>query len=170
MTDDDDQEFYRQVAMEQLEAERQQFEAGNKMALFGAISICAQRDLVMPEWVALAFINGYHNVLQGRLGSWDEAFGRPHKKGKHLENYRKNRSLRIHLFNRANKILDRDSYDPEAPVFGDIDEETLEWLPRKNKAIPIDEAFFERLGEEFNISTGLAQRLYYEAQKAFQLL
>ena len=49
MTDHDTQEFFRQAARERLEAERQQFEAGDKMALFGAINICAQRDLVMPE-------------------------------------------------------------------------------------------------------------------------
>lgn len=84
--------IYRFVAMNDLLVEKARFEAGDKNALLGAIRICANHDLVMPEWLARAFIKGYDKVLRHDVASWDDAFGRAFPKGKHLNAARKNRN------------------------------------------------------------------------------
>lgn len=75
-----------------LEDERARFEAGDKNALLGAVRTCAQHGLVMPDWLASAFIRGYDQVLNLRTGSWDDAFGKPIPKGAHLAALRKKRA------------------------------------------------------------------------------
>lgn len=83
--------IFRFVARNDLLIEKARYEAGDKNALLGAIRICANHDLVMPEWLARAFIRSYDKVLTHRVKSWDEAFGSPLPKGKHLNAARKKR-------------------------------------------------------------------------------
>lgn len=86
--------IYQLAAIEKLELERRAFEAGDKLALLGAIRVCANHDVVMPEWVATNFIRAYDRVLHTKVGSLDDAFGRPYN-GKWMERRRKVRDSNI---------------------------------------------------------------------------
>lgn len=57
--------------------EREAYESGERIALLGAINICAVHDLPLPEWAARAYLEGYRLALSGKVGSWDDAFGKP---------------------------------------------------------------------------------------------
>jgi hypothetical protein len=70
---------------EELDARRVRFERGSKIELLHAMLICANENLPMPTWLALAFgavFGAYINVANP-TASLDEAFGtlRPGKKG-----------------------------------------------------------------------------------------
>lgn len=52
--------------------------AGDGFAVLDAVSRCARSNLLMPDWLAVAFIQRYDQVLNARVGSWDEAFGAPY--------------------------------------------------------------------------------------------
>ena len=58
--------------------------AGDPMALFTAIFICATHKLPLPDWAVAAFVSGYQKVSGYDAASWDEVFGRPHPKGRKL--------------------------------------------------------------------------------------
>ncbi len=79
------------AARESLDEERARFDAGDKVALLGAIRICANHDLVMPEWVSRGFIRSYDKVVRCSTASWDDAFGLPFPKGAHLSAIRTQR-------------------------------------------------------------------------------
>lgn len=97
--------LFQWVALHQLDALRQQFDAGDGMALLAAVRHCANHDLAMPAWVADAFIQCYDRVLTCRAGSWDDVFGRPYPKGANLNAMRKRRTLRFAVWNEVQRIL-----------------------------------------------------------------
>jgi hypothetical protein len=128
--------IFRLHGMERLEQERLHFEAGNKMSLLAAIRICANHDLVMPEWVALAFIAGYDKVLNCRANSWDAVFGNPYSKGKHLAAMRKKRELSPAVWLAVNDA--------------------------RNQGATVDENLFEQVGKELGLGKTLAAEYYYD--------
>lgn len=79
------------VARERLEEWRRRFEGGERTMLLTAIRTCAAHGLVMPEWIARAYIDAYDLISSARAGSWDDVFGSPHGKGKHLSRLRQTR-------------------------------------------------------------------------------
>ena len=125
---------------ERLEVERTRFDAGDRMALFAALRICAQRDLKMPQWASRAFIRGYDKVLNCRTGSWDEAFGEPYP-GKHLARLRQRRLNRSAVWLRIKKLLAQ----PDAP--------------------PVDRSLFEKVGKELGIGPRVCSELYYAGKR-----
>jgi len=129
-------------ALRQIDLLQVAYEKGDKMALFAALRKCANHDLVMPMWVSRAFISGYDNVLNCRVGSWDDAFGRPYPKGKHLGNMREDRVKRYAIYFRIREII-------------------------KTERHTVDDGLFERVGSEFGVGKSRANKLYYEAQKMF---
>ena len=64
-------------ALQRLDALEGQYAEGDGFALLDAIRICANHDLVIPRWAAMAFIKGFNAVLNCHTDSWDGAFGRP---------------------------------------------------------------------------------------------
>lgn len=131
---------YQFEARQRLRVMETAFERGDRGALMAAIRLCANHDLVMPSWISRGFIKGYDAVLNGRAASWDDAFGRPYKKGTHLQSLRTKRLLRFQVFNMVQRIRDAES-------------------------VPIDEGLFERVGRRLGICKTLASDLYYEAQR-----
>jgi hypothetical protein len=126
---------YREAAAEELKTERERFERGDKAALLGAVRICANHDLPLPSWASRAFIAAYDRVLRLDTGSWDDAFGRPYPKGKHLAAMKKKRLHRV-------------------PVKVAVD--------RAHKAgRAIDETLFSQVGKEFGLGITLVAELYY---------
>jgi hypothetical protein len=133
-------DVFQEAALQELADLKAQFEAGSGFALLAAIRVCANRDLVMPSWVAEAYIARYDRILNCHAASWDEVFGKPYK-GKHLSTLRQRRRLRFAVYNRIRQIL------KEIPD------------------TPIDDSLFEVVGAEFGIRKTLCNELYYEAQR-----
>jgi hypothetical protein len=100
--------LFQFFALRTIERERARFEAGDRMALLAAIRKCANHDLVLPAWVAKAYIKAYDRVLTCRAKSWDDAtvFGKPYPKHAHLNALRKKRNLPLAVWLAVRRILD----------------------------------------------------------------
>ena len=64
-------------ALEELEARRKLYEAGEKLALFEALVICAYFQAVMPEWMADVLIESERRYECGDVACIGEIFGKP---------------------------------------------------------------------------------------------
>ena len=106
-----------------------------------AVSVCALHGLVMPPWLADAFVARRARVADAFVGSWDEAFGRPWPKGTKLALVRQKRLLRSRV---------------HAAVWKAVDED---------RSRPIKRILFDEIGEQPGIckSGATTERLYYEA-------
>ena len=136
--------LYQWSALHGIEKERARFDAGDNMALLAAIRKCANHGLVMPEWVSLAFIRNYDAVLSLRMRSWDDAFGRPYRKGMDLKAARFRREKRFHVWMEVNR--------------------------RHLAGEAIDDQLFEAVGEALGMKKTLASQLYYEAKNLMPVL
>jgi hypothetical protein len=134
----------------EIEKLRGQFEAGDRWALFAAIRKCANHDLVMPDWVARGFIRGYDQVLNCKVGSWDEAYGAPYPKGARIAALKRRRELRFAVFHAVKKLHEVD------PKVYPIDAGTFEQVGRQRQ-------FVDKDGEAMGSAT--VGKLYYEAKR-----
>ena len=105
--------------------QRKEYEAGNQTALLPMILICVQDQKPLPDWAGTAFEELYHWVIMGGARSWDDAFGSPHPKGRHVNAVRLEK-LKYKVHRRV-----RDIHDKER--------------------VPIDNELFERVGRELGI-------------------
>ncbi|MFA7606253.1 MAG: hypothetical protein WCY08_06685 [Rhodocyclaceae bacterium] len=64
-------------ALEELEARRKLYEAGDKLALFEALVICAYFQAVMPEWMADVLIESERRYECGDVACIGDMFGKP---------------------------------------------------------------------------------------------
>jgi len=78
-------------------------EEKSSRAVLLAIRECAEHRLAMPDWLAHEFINQVHRVTSGQVASWDEVFGRPLPKGRHLET---RRSAYLNQFSVLKKVTE----------------------------------------------------------------
>lgn len=113
---------------------------GDGFAVLDAVSRCARSNLLMPDWLAVAFIQRYDQVLNLRVGSWDEAFGAPIPKSKQLRRLRARRELRVEIWN---FVIEQTKADPTQPI----------------------DKLIEEAGERTHAGKTLAGELYYEAVK-----
>lgn len=127
-----------------LESERQRFEQGDRMALLAAVRICANDGLPLPAWASKAYISAFDAVLNCRAASWDEAFGRPFKKGKHLHALRKRRTMRPKVWLAVRHAHEHDGAN-------------------------IDESLFEKIGKALHLGKTQTSDLYYEAERVARL-
>ena len=131
-------------AAEVIDHLRSAFEGGDRKALIQAICYCAGRGLVMPGWVVKELLGGWDAVHSYRAKSWDEVFGRPHKKSVSLPVQRRRLEMLI-------------------PVYREVTE-LREAQPERH---PLDAFTFAEVGKKLKISEGMARKLYYEAKKIF---
>ncbi len=112
-------------------------------AVLACVRNCANHDLVMPEWLAQAFINRYDKVLTCRADSWDDeaAFGRPYPKGSHLSKLRQAREYRFQVHGQVVAAV------------------------QENPKRPIDRSLFAEVGKSLGINGTTVQAFYYEATK-----
>lgn len=122
------------------------------------IAICTTYDLVAPDWLARAFLRGFYAVRRARLGSWDEAFGRPHPKGAQLAAKRRRQSQRVEV---ALLIHDFVCRHPDLPM------ESLWGLfePTREEQSDVAPEFVER-ARRIGTGKSKAQELYTEALAA----
>ena len=104
--------------------------------VLAAVRVCANCDLVMPDWLVREFITRYISVLSCSVKSWDDAFGRPYPKGRHIA------ALRKALRHRAG-------------VFVDV----IDMVKRGRK---INKELFKEVGKARGLGATLAEKLYYE--------
>jgi hypothetical protein len=130
--------LHRWWARRKLAVLEQRYAAGDRFALMYAIRVCANHDLLMPLWVALAYIEGFDQVNHYRADSWDTAFGRPFPKGGHLARARQRHMHRPQVYVRVMEIL------------------------KSEEGATIDDGLFERVGKELGISKTLCSELYYQ--------
>lgn len=127
-------------AVERIRSLQEGIEDGNGFDVLDAVSQCALRGLVMPDWLANAYLSRYRTVLSCQAGSWDDAFGKPYR-GKKLHNLRRRRNLRFGIYNRVCEIK------------------------RASPERAIGKELFESVGKEFATGTTLTEEMYYEAKK-----
>lgn len=132
-------------ALQTVEHARRDYEAGDPLALLGAVTICGEYGLLIPEWAAEALSSAFYRVEQFEAKSWDEAFGAPHPKGKHLDRARKSREKGPAIYARIMDIVHDENPTP-----------------------PIDDALFERVGKEFGLSRSKANNLFYGEIQRYQ--
>lgn len=125
-----------------VESLRSSIENGDGFSVLAAIRICLNHGLVGPEWLSYAFNRRYDQVLNCRAASWDapKAFGKPHKKGTHLNALRKRRGKCFAVLNAVNEIRAREA------------------------STPIDKALFERVGKRLGLGSTLTEEYYYHAK------
>lgn len=128
--------LFQAAAHERIEALREQYDAGDRVALLEAVHLCAWHELVLPEWAALKFMAAYREAAHARAASWDDVFGKPWP-GKHLASLRRRRELILPVRARIRELLQH--RDPP----------------------PLDEELFESVGKEFGIGKTLCQEFYY---------
>jgi hypothetical protein len=133
--------IYRWAAFRYLEnLEAEYLRDNHGFAVLAGVRKCANHDLVMPDWLAKAFISRYDLVLNCHTDSWDKAFDPPYKKGVHLNALRKQRKLRFAVLNEVHTLRMADS------------------------RLAIDKALFEKVGRKFGLGATLAERYYYSVQ------
>ena len=135
--------LFQYIAVRNCNALKAAIDAGSGCAVLEAVSICALRGLVMPHWLASAFLKRYRAVTQARAASWDDplSFGRPYAKGTNIRARRKALTLRLEVLHEVNSILSME-----------LD-------------TPIDKGLFERVGAPLALGATLAEEYYYTAKK-----
>jgi|CXWL01.1.fsa_nt_gi hypothetical protein len=110
--------------------------AGDTQALMKCMDFCCTKKLVIPNWAAEAFSEGYTKVSNHEARSWDTVFGKPHK-GKHLNEQR-----------------------------CDEDKQLIHKCVREliNQGDPIDEGLFEKVGKRFRSQGREIRDIYYEKE------
>jgi hypothetical protein len=101
------------------------FEKGDHVALMEAIARCMMYGVPIPNWAASAFCAGYQAIGRLEANSWDDVFGKPHAKGKHL----KHKALRL---KKREQVYHR-----------------IRELHAEGRAI--DDELFERVGKELGV-------------------
>lgn len=120
---------------------RLSFEAGDGAALLEAVRVCAVNDLPLPAWAARAFVERVDRVFRFETGSWDDAFGRPYRKGIRLADARRRWRQREVVYERVRELVER-----EGSSIGD--------------------PLFERVGKEIGLAKSVVNELYYETLNA----
>jgi hypothetical protein len=124
-----------------LDKLKRDFDAGDKGAVISAIEVCFRNESPVPGWAQNEFINVCGDIHFGRSKSWDEVFGRPHKKGAQLGAMRRKKRLGL-------------------PVLVRVRE-------RHAGGEPIGKDLFDSVGEELGIGGTLVSEIYSEAKKGF---
>ena len=141
--------FFQAVAKDKLEKEREAYDAGDNMALLAAIRICANHDMVIPEWASKGFIAAYDKVLNCQTNSWDDAFGEPYP-GKQVNRLMQRRNNKPAVFTGVRKLQNE---KPGLPLMS-------------NKDVT---GIFDIVAKDLGIGPTICRELYYEAEKEMTL-
>ena len=124
------------AALLRIEELRQQYEGGDSLAVLEAVFECAMRELVMPEWVAIGFIERMRRIKHFKTKSLDETFGSYLPKGAKLVAYRQAREKGILAYHEVRK--------------------------RHAAGASIGEELFETIGKDLGIGSSKVRDYYYE--------
>jgi hypothetical protein len=152
ISEEDTDKYFAEV----LDILKEQFEAGDKSKLLHAIHfLCLMNRAYaivdddgkvlaepqfrpMPEWLRIAFLRAYEAATRYEIRSWDDAFGQPHPKGRHLKTEKRNAELRFLILRRVEEL--------------------------KTENTPIDKGLFEQIGEELEppLKGTTVSEIYYD--------
>jgi hypothetical protein len=118
-----------------VEERQRQYQAGEKWALLDAADLCARTAMPMPQWLAQEFCDRYMVWYLFKMRSLDEAFG-VERKGMRIED----KARRAMLMPRV----------------------SLRVVELHAQGVPVDPNLFDRVGEELEISGGLANSIFYD--------
>ncbi len=130
---------------EESELHRLAYEAGDKVALLWMMRHCHYMHWPVPEWAWEAFLDALDRVEKGNARSWNDVFGEPHPRGRHLRTAQlEHRKFAIFLCVR-------------------------QYVEREGARI--DEALFERVGRETGLggATVIKER-YYQVDRILRRL
>ena len=128
------------LALRQL-IEADQSDSG--FAVLKAVSLCAKNGLVMPDWLATAFMIRFRAVAEFEALSWDSplSFGRPYRKGVSVSAGRKKYKYQWQVYLIVKSIL------------------------REEPKTPIDKSLFERVGKPLGLGATLTEEYYYSCKR-----
>lgn len=135
---------------------------GNRPAILAAFLKCADGGVVPPDYMAEELRRLLYTLLAGRAKEWSEIFGNPRRKGV-ISNGLKRRAIMLDFFEFA-----------QSRRYGVSRDELFEMRFRREtpkkcaEAMPVDEAFFEMLGERYEMSPATAKRFYYHCLEHFE--
>ncbi len=115
-----------------FDAYENEYLAGETQALMKCINFCCANKLVMPNWAAKAFHEGYTKISNREAKSWDVVLGKPNK-GKHKAKRSEEDKIKIYLY-----ICEQIS-----------------------KGSPIDGELFSDAAEKFNGCSTEMSKIYY---------
>ena len=125
--------------LEDCEAEYKDTNSGR--AILRAIRRCANCDIVMPEWLAQAYISRYDKVVNCQVDRWDDAFDKPFPKGAHLSALRKKRKSDMAVWVAVRERLDM---EPDTAI---------------------DKGLFEEIGKPLGLGATLTEEFYYSVSR-----
>jgi hypothetical protein len=130
---------------EESEIHRLCYEAGDKAALLLLMRHCYLMHWDVPEWAQKAFLDVLDRVGRGDVRSWDDVFGEPLPKGKHMRTAQlEHRKYAIYIHVRA--IVEKER-------------------------VPIDGKLFERVGRETGLGgSTVIKGLYYRVERVLRRL
>lgn len=99
--------LFQYAATRNVLALRPAIEAGSGFDVLEAVGECARCGLVIPDWLAEAFLKRYRAVSQARAKSWDDpqAFGAPYPKSTNVNAVRKARIIGVRLYSEASRLM-----------------------------------------------------------------
>ena len=114
-------------------------QANSGGAVLEAVFMCARNGLVMPDWLATAFMVRYCAVTHFHAASWDSplSFGRHHPKGTRL-------AAELKRFKFQSQVALR-----------------ITLIRHDEPGTPIDKNLFERVGKPFGLGATLTEDYYY---------
>lgn len=132
--------LFQSMAVRNVNGLRPAVEAGDGGAVLEAVSKCAAHALVLPGWLAAAFVLRVDKVHAGDEGSWDapEIFGRAIPAGMNRNGVYGRQQVAPQAYSAALGLLQR---DPDRPI---------------------DRCFYEDVGREVGRSGGSAEQLILE--------
>lgn len=134
------------AAAQELKFWCEQYKKGKKPAVLEGLYLCTFNDLPIPRWLTLAYLKAFRNVVHYRAKSWDDVFGKPHKKGAHV------------------LTADREQREKSLGVYLRV-KELLRTKPNDKL-----KAHFKQAGKDFGIgSTTKASDWYYEWKERLEI-
>ncbi len=96
--------LYRWTGAQELKELYDIYRTRKVQAILEALFVCSLNSLPIPRWCEYAFLSAYRKVRQYKAKSWDDVFGRPHRKGIHLDRKRMEREKSLLVFNRIREV------------------------------------------------------------------
>jgi hypothetical protein len=133
--------LFQWIGAQELKELRAAYNQGRKEAILEVVYTCSLNSLPLPEWFEIAFIKAYRQVKQYRAKSWDDVFGKAHKKGTHLATKRQERTKSLAVYRRVREIK------------------------QAEPLTPTDERLFDRVGRETGLGGATVMSEYYYSWK-----
>jgi hypothetical protein len=137
-----DDPLFQYVAAQTCLALQERIDSGDGRAVLSAVAECAKAGLVMPDWLARAYLKRWRVVVLAKAKSWDDeaSFGKPYPKGANLNAIRKARMNGLKIYSGVRKLREQDP------------------------GIPLEQAILD-VAAPLGIGRTLAQEYFYNQEK-----